>query len=111
MKLQERGKSSRSGCNSTNESEMWLRTKADEEGFFLLKNLACSKSFVKSESGETNLLSPSRSFGGVFALKCSEQMVDLHGMKSGFSIWYSAFVCNSEMAMWSLFSIKIMPLS
>ena len=43
VKLQERGKSSRSGCNSTNESEMWLRTKADEEGFFLLKNLATGK--------------------------------------------------------------------
>ena len=43
VKLQERGKSSRSGCNSTNESEMWLRTKADDEGFFLLKNLATGK--------------------------------------------------------------------
>ena len=40
VKLQERGKSSRKGCNSTNDSEMWLRTKANDKGFFQLQNLA-----------------------------------------------------------------------
>jgi len=43
VKLQERGRSSRENCNSTNNSEMWLRAKADDKGFFQLQHLTTGK--------------------------------------------------------------------
>ena len=42
VKLQDRGEGF-SGCNTTSDSEMWLRTKKDDLGFFLLQNLATGK--------------------------------------------------------------------
>ena len=55
VKLQKRGKSFR-GCNSTSNSETWLRTKTDDLGYFLLQNLATGKYLTAQTDDEKNLI-------------------------------------------------------
>ena len=41
MKMKKRGEmKTRSGCEDGNRSQIWLRSKSDDKGFFTLKNLA-----------------------------------------------------------------------
>ena len=42
VKLQDRGERFRN-CDASNDSEMWFRSKNDDEGFFTLQNLATGK--------------------------------------------------------------------
>ena len=55
VKLQKRGTKS-VGCNATSGSELWLRTKADDLGYFLLQNLASGKYLTATTHKKKNLI-------------------------------------------------------
>ena len=49
VKLQERGERFRN-CDASSDSEMWFRSKSDDEGFFTLQNLATGKYLAVDET-------------------------------------------------------------
>ena len=53
VKLQERGKRFKN-CNASSDSEMWFRSKNDDEDFFTLQNLATGK-YLAVEEAEKRL--------------------------------------------------------